>query len=156
MPDVRTVEREFFRALNPLIEPWAKAGCVSPSRWPFGVVVIETTGRRSGESRSNPVLAMLVDGHLIVGTARGERSDWFQNLQKSPSVRYWLDGGPHEARALAFTPAGEAPQLDGLPPLVQDAVCALTPAVETFGCRFAVLIPEDDASLRDESNVIPE
>ena len=84
--DVATAEREFFHALNPLIEPWVRAGCVSPSRWPFGVAVIETVGRRSGESRSNPVMAMLVDNHLIVGTARGERSDWFRNLQASPDV----------------------------------------------------------------------
>ena len=142
MLDVATAEREFFRALNPLIEPWAKAGCVSPSRWPFGVVVIETTGRRSGESRSNPVLAMLVEDHLIIGTARGQRSDWFQNLQASPRVRYWLDGEPHTARALAFAPGVEEASVEGLPSLVQDAIATLTPAVDAFGCRFAVLVPE--------------
>lgn len=139
--NVATAEREFFRALNPLVEPWARAGCVSPSRWPFGVVVIETVGRRSGESRSNPVLAMMVDGHLIVGTARGEGSDWFRNLQASPDVRYWLDGEPHYARALAFAPDAEDTWAGELPTAVQDVVHSLTPAVDAFGCRFAVLVP---------------
>jgi len=157
MQAVTTAEREFFRALNPLIEPWARAGCVSPSRWPFGVVVIETTGRRSGESRSNPVLAMLVEGHLIIGTARGQRSDWFQNLQASPQVRYWLDGERHDALALAFVPQSDGPAVQGLPPLVQDAIATLTPAVDAFGCRFAVLVPQKDVSTRHESGrPIPE
>ena len=139
--DVATAEREFFHALNPLIEPWVRAGCVSPSRWPFGVAVIETVGRRSGESRSNPVMAMLVDNHLIVGTARGERSDWFRNLQASPNVRYWLDGEPHNARALAFASDGAKTCTGELPALVQDVVNSLTPAVDAFGFRFAVLVP---------------
>jgi hypothetical protein len=86
-------------------------------------------------------MAMLVDNHLVVGTARGARSDWFRNLQASPDVRYWLDGEPHNARALAFAPDGEETRVGELPAAVQDVVHSLTRAVDAFGCRFAVLVP---------------
>ena len=33
------VESEFFRTLNSLVEPVARAGFFSPDRWPAGVIV---------------------------------------------------------------------------------------------------------------------
>jgi len=137
----RSLESEFFRALNTLVEPLARAGFVSPDRWPVGVIVLETVGRRSGRARSTPVMAMLIDGHAIVGTVRGDRSDWFRNLQAAPDARYWLGGELHERQALIFAPGQEQPSTDALPPLVQDAVCGMLPAVDALGCRFAVLVP---------------
>jgi deazaflavin-dependent oxidoreductase (nitroreductase family) len=136
------MESEFFRVLNSMVEPIARTGFASPDRWPVGVIVLQTTGRRSGEERSNPVMAMVIDGHPIVGTARGERSDWFRNLQASSDVQFWLGGELHEGRALTFAPGQEHPATDHLPPLVQDAVCSMLPAVDTLGCRFAVLAPQ--------------
>jgi len=137
-----SMESEFFRTLNSLVEPVARAGFFSPDRWPVGIVVLETTGRRTGKARSTPVMAIVIDGCAIVGTARGERSDWFRNLQASPDARYWLGGELHEARALTFAPGQEQPATGALPALVQDAVCAKLPAVDAMGCRFAVLVPE--------------
>ena len=136
------MESHFFRALNSLVEPMARAGLFSPDRWPAGVVVLETAGRRTGKTRSTPVIAVVIDGHAIVGTARGERSDWFRNLQASPRVQYWLGGERREGRALTFAPGEEKPSTDELPPLVKDAVCSMLPAVDTLGCRFAVLEPK--------------
>jgi deazaflavin-dependent oxidoreductase (nitroreductase family) len=136
-----SMESEFFRALNSMVEPIARAGFASLDRWPVGVIVLQTTGRRSGKERSNPVMAMVIDGHAIVGTARGERSDWFRNLQASSHVQFWLGGERREGSALTFAPGQEHPATDHLPPLVQDAVCGMLPAVDTLGCRFAVLVP---------------
>ena len=135
------MESEFFRALNALVEPAARAGLFSPDRWPVGLIVLETVGRRSARPRSTPVMAMLIEGHAIVGTVRGERSDWFRNLQAAPDARYWLGGELREGRALTFAPGHEHPATDDLPPLVQDAVCGMLPAVDALGCRFAVLVP---------------
>jgi hypothetical protein len=86
-------------------------------------------------------MAIVIDGCAIVGTARGERSDWFRNLQAAPNARYWLGGELREGRALTFAPGQEHPATDDLPPLVQDAVCGMLPAVDALGCRFAVLAP---------------
>lgn len=138
------MESEFFRALNSLVEPAAKAGFFSPDRWPAGVIVLETTGRRTGNARSIPVMAIVIDGHAIIGTARGERSDWFRNLQASPDTRYWLGGELHEGRAMTFAPGQEQPSTEALPALVQDAVCGMLPAVEALGCRFVVLVPNTE------------
>jgi len=135
------MESEFFRALNSMVEPVARAGFFSPDRWPVGVIVLETVGRRSTRPRSTPVMAIVIDGHAIVGTARGERSDWFRNLQAAPDARYWLGGKLHEGRALTFAPGQEHPATDHLPSLVQDAVCSMLPAVDALGCRFALLVP---------------
>jgi deazaflavin-dependent oxidoreductase (nitroreductase family) len=137
-----SIESEFFRALNSLVEPVARAGFFSPDRWPVGVIVLETVGRRSGRARSTPVMAILIEDHAIVGTARGERSDWFRNLQASSDVQFWLGGELREGRALTFAPGQEHPATDDLPQLVQDAVCGMLPAVDTLGCRFAVLVPK--------------
>jgi len=139
--DTTTAERRFFDALNAFVEPAVRAGFLSPERWPVGVVVLETVGRRSGLVRSTPVMAMQIDGHAIVGTVRGERSDWFRNLEASAEVRYWLGGESHDAQALSFAPGRQQPSIEDLPPLVQDAVCGMLPAVDTLGCRFAVLAP---------------
>jgi deazaflavin-dependent oxidoreductase (nitroreductase family) len=138
-----SMESEFFRALNSLVEPVAKAGFFSPDRWPAGVIVLETTGRRTGQARSTPVMAIVIDGCAIVGTARGEHSDWFRNLQAAPNARYWLGGELHMGEALTFAPGQEQPSTDDLPPLIRDAVCGMLPAVDTMGCRFAVLVPKD-------------
>jgi deazaflavin-dependent oxidoreductase (nitroreductase family) len=140
MLDPATAERDFFRALNPLVERWARAGCASPSRWPFGLIVLETTGRRSGQTRSVPILAMLIEDHVIIATARGERSQWFKNLQASPDVRYWIDGELRDARAIELTAAAESPP-PNLPHQVHDAVVALTSTVGVFGFRLALLVP---------------
>jgi hypothetical protein len=91
-------------------------------------------------------MAMLLDGHAIVGTARGERSDWFRNLEASGDARYWLGGKLREGRALTFAPGQEHPPTEALPPLVQDAVRGMLPAVDTLGCRFAVLLPGGKAA----------
>ena len=42
------VEREFFRAMNRVVEPAVAAGFGSPGFTPWGMVVLETTGRNTG------------------------------------------------------------------------------------------------------------
>jgi hypothetical protein len=64
---------EFFRTLNALVEPAVRAGCASPGLFPTGMVLLETTGAKSGLPRRVPLLATVLEGCLFVGTARGDR-----------------------------------------------------------------------------------
>ena len=138
----RDFESDFFRTLNRLVEPVAEAGCLSPEFWPAGLIVLETTGRRSGRPHRTPVLAMIMDGHVIVRTFRGERSEWFKNLRANPEVRYWSGGSPGAARAVVHTP-GEECSMESLPPFAALGVGAAGLAIQLMGWRFAVLIPQD-------------
>src|ERR1700730_909338 len=81
---------EFFGALNALVEAAVRAGCASPGLFPTGMVLLETTGAKSGLPRRVPLLATVLEGCLFVGTARGARSQWLRNLRAEPRVRYWL------------------------------------------------------------------
>src|SRR5947208_15115256 len=107
---------DLFRTLNSVVEPVVRAGCFSPNLFaPTGLIVLETTGHRSGKPHRTPVLAMLMDGHLIVRTVRGERSAWFKNLRANPDAAYWSGGQKIPARAEVHAP-GEECQTAGLPP----------------------------------------
>jgi deazaflavin-dependent oxidoreductase (nitroreductase family) len=141
----RPLEEELFRTLNSVVEPVVRAGCFSPNVFaPTGLIVLETTGRRSGKAHRTPVLAMLMDGHLIVRTFRGERSHWFQNLRANPQVAYWRGGEKIRAQALVHVP-GEECQNEGLPPVAALGIAAAGMAVRMLGWRFALLIPDSAA-----------
>ena len=51
-----TLETEFFRTLNLLVEPAVRAGCGSPGIAPTGLIVLETKGRHTGIPYRTPVL----------------------------------------------------------------------------------------------------
>ena len=134
---------EFFRTLNSVVEPLVRTGCFSPNLFaPTGLIVLETTGRRSGKPHRTPVLAMLMDGHLIVRTFRGERSAWFQNLRANPEVAYWSGGQKTLAQAIVHAP-GEECHTAGLPAGAALGIAAAGMAVRTVGWRFAVLAPQN-------------
>ncbi len=67
------VEREFFRAMNRVVEPAVAAGFGSPGLTPWGMVVLETTGRNTGKLRRVPLLGLVSEGCVIVSTVRGSR-----------------------------------------------------------------------------------
>ena len=83
--------RPVFGALNALVIPAAKAGIGSP--WPLGsgIVVLETTGRKSGLPREVPLLGARLGDHLVVSTVRGN-SQWAKNLDATPDAAVWVDG----------------------------------------------------------------
>ena len=50
------------------------------------ILLLTTTGRKSGLPRTVPLQYEVVDGDYYIGSARGARSDWFRNIQANPQV----------------------------------------------------------------------
>ncbi len=141
MSRLATLEAEFFRTLNLLVEPVVRAGCAFPVFGLTGLIALETKGRRTGLTYSTPVLATLVGDYLLVGTIRGNRSQWMENARANPDVRYWLRGRVREARTLVFTPDESPPESQSLPPLVRYMATSIHSTVGGLGVAFAILVP---------------
>ena len=73
MSRLTTLETEFFRTLNSLVEPAVRAGYGSPGVAPTGLIVLGTKGRRTGIPYRTPVLARLIGDYPLIATVRGER-----------------------------------------------------------------------------------
>ena len=140
MSELRAVETEFFRLLNRLVEPPIRAGWASPRFVPGGLIVLEHRGRRSGRRARVPLAAVRIDGHLVVSTFRGARSQWVKNLAAHPDVRYWLRGRASNARALVISSRHRRRIPRSLPPAVRWLVHVVTPYTYA-GWAFAVLAP---------------
>ena len=54
------------------------------------IMVLTTTGRRSGLPRRNPVNYAMGDGEVYCLVGFGQRSDWFQNILANPDVQAWI------------------------------------------------------------------
>src|SRR5260370_9544240 len=128
----RETGAEFFGTLNALVEAAVRAGCASPGLLPTGMVLLETTGAKSGLPRRVPLLATVLEGCLFIGTARGARSQWLRNLRAEPRVRYWLAGREHGGAALVFAGVAPRPAAHILPPLARPAAPACLPAAVAF------------------------
>jgi deazaflavin-dependent oxidoreductase (nitroreductase family) len=70
------------RILNPVVRAASRAGVPLP-----GVVILETTGRRSGEPRRIPVGRAFVDDTLWVIAEHGRRAAYVRNIEAEPRVR---------------------------------------------------------------------
>jgi deazaflavin-dependent oxidoreductase (nitroreductase family) len=136
-----SLEAQFFRALNRFVEPAVRAGCGSPGIAPSGLIVLETTGRRTGRTYRTPVAATLFDECVFASTTRGGRSQWLKNLAATPEMRYWLAGQAYDADAIVFAPHGEPVDAGALPALLRPAAPVLSFLVNGLGAGFAVLTP---------------
>ncbi len=50
------------------------------------VLLLTTTGRKSGLRRVTPLQYGERDGLIYIGAVRGEKADWFRNIQANPEV----------------------------------------------------------------------
>jgi len=134
------VEAGLFRAMNKVIEPSIRKGIGSPRLAPGALIVLETTGRKSGRIVKVPLASMRVGEHILVGTFRGRRSQWVKNLQAKNSVRYWHGGHARAAKAKILPPDRWPRKSKDLSP----AACALLPLLGPYtraGWAFAFLTP---------------
>jgi deazaflavin-dependent oxidoreductase (nitroreductase family) len=76
------------RVFNPLIKAAANAGIPLP-----GVMILETTGHRSGLPRRTPVGKALDGDTLWIVTEHGRRAGYVRNIEANPRVRVKLGRG---------------------------------------------------------------
>ena len=67
------------------------------------VLVLTTTGRKSGLPRQTPLQFELIDGVYYVGSARGVQADWYRNLVANPKVQVQVQGRRFNAAAEPVT-----------------------------------------------------
>ncbi len=136
---VPDLEREAFRAFNAVVEPLVRAGLGGPLFSPFGAIVLETVGRKTGDIRRTPLLATVCGNLTIVATFRAGRSQWVKNLALQQSTKWWANGQLHEGRPVVFAQSAEWPEAERIPELVRPfSETAWRPLVEA-GWAIAVL-----------------
>lgn len=79
---------------------WCQRHLVNPGarRLP-GLVILETTGRRSGLPRRTPVGGKREGDTFWLVSEHGRHSDYVRNIEAAPRVRVRLRGTWHEATA---------------------------------------------------------
>ena len=85
---------------------------IASGRGPRGtVLLLTTTGRRSGLPRVTPLQFERVDGAYVVASARGEQADWFRNAVADPHVTLQVGDRSLHGVARAVVEAGEIADL---------------------------------------------
>jgi len=74
---------------------------------PKVVLLLTTTGRKSGLLRQTPLQFEVVDGEYVLGSARGLEADWVQNILACPQVTVEAGGRQFAATAEVLTDAGK-------------------------------------------------
>jgi deazaflavin-dependent oxidoreductase (nitroreductase family) len=76
-------------------------------------LLLTTTGRKSGDERTTPLIYQEHDGNFLVVASKGgadEPTAWFLNLEEDPAVEVQVKGDRFSARARTATP-DEKPEM---------------------------------------------
>lgn len=137
--DFAGFERDAFRALNAVVEPLVRAGLGAPMLTPFGAIVLEVRGRRSGEVHRVPLLATVVGNLTVAATYRGEQSQWVKNLvAESNEAAWWNAGTLRRGTALVYAPGEPWPSSEALPEKVRLIADTTWRAMVAAGWAIAV------------------
>jgi deazaflavin-dependent oxidoreductase (nitroreductase family) len=69
------------------------------------ILLLTTTGRRSGRQRVTPLQFEVIDGDYYLGAARGLIADWVRNIQANPRVEIRAGAKRFEGNAEVITDA---------------------------------------------------
>jgi deazaflavin-dependent oxidoreductase (nitroreductase family) len=67
------------------------------------VLLLTTTGRKSGQPRITPLQFEEVDGKIYIASARGKVADWFKNIVANPNVHVQMRQREFDATAEPVT-----------------------------------------------------
>lgn len=67
------------------------------------ILLLTTTGRKSGFPRTTPLQYEEVDGCFYIGSARGTEADWFRNILSNPHVEVQVKNRRFQAIAEPVT-----------------------------------------------------
>lgn len=93
------LERRLFDAVNTVVRPAVRRGFASPCVAPFGLVLLEHTGRKSGRTYESPLMALRLGRRVLVSTVRDDRSEWMRNLEAGEDAHLWMNGRRRRVRA---------------------------------------------------------
>ena len=136
-------EQKFFRKINGVVEPLVSSGVGSPSWTPASLIVLESTGFKSGQRRRTPLWSLRLGQYRLISTARGNRSFWVKNLQKNPEVNYSLDGKVVSSDAIVIAPGFDNTSDWELSSVFGRLLAGLEKFAQQRGWAFAVLVPAD-------------
>ena len=94
------------KVFNPLVLAAARAGLPTPT-----VVILETTGRRSGQPRRVPVTRMVEGDTVWIVTEHGRRAGYVLNIEADPRVRVRVGRRWRSGRARIVGPASAVPAM---------------------------------------------
>lgn len=95
--------RQVFKQFNRFMLMMWRLGLGSwVNGWPDvggRILVLTTTGRKSGVRRRTPVNYAEVDGEIYCTAGFGSSADWYRNLKANPQVEVWLPDSWWQAEA---------------------------------------------------------
>ncbi len=94
--------RQVFRYINRyFMVPVFRLGLGGFMGNPFTgyIMVLQTTGRKSGRRRYAPVNYAILDGNVYCLAGFGHLADWYRNLRAQPEVELLMPGGAVAGRA---------------------------------------------------------
>ena len=70
------------------------------------ILLLTTTGRKSGLKRVTPLQYEEIDGKYYLGAARGLKADWVRNIQVNPEVEVRVKSSNFQGQAEVVTDPG--------------------------------------------------
>lgn len=67
------------------------------------VLLLTTTGRKSGLARVTPLQYEEIDGSIYIASARGTKADWYRNIVANPNVKIRVKARQFDGAAEPFT-----------------------------------------------------
>lgn len=133
-------EQTVFRRLNSVVEPAVRLGIGSPTLTPASLIVLESTGFKSGMPRRTPLWSIRIGRYRVISTARGQRSFWVKNLLQQPAVSYYLGGRRRKSHAFVFAAGAPQSQDVDLTPVMRELAKVFSRLAQN-GWAFAILAP---------------